>query len=49
MDNLKQNNRRREVIAQCFCIAKISCAVSIHWTQYWSKGKDKLERKQIED
>jgi len=50
MDNLKQNNRRGQVVAQHFCMVKISCAQPIY-TRLSSrvKSRDKWERRQTED
>jgi hypothetical protein len=50
MDNVKQNNKRGEVVAQHFCMVKISCAQPAY-TELSSgvKSRDKWERKQIED
>jgi len=50
MDNLKQNNRRGEVIAQHFCMVKISCAQPTYTgLSSGVKSRDKWKRKQTED
>jgi len=45
-DNLKQNNRRGEIIAQCYGMVKILCAGSGYsGLNSGVKGRDKGERK----
>jgi hypothetical protein len=48
MDNLKQNTMRGEVIAQCYCIVKISGAeleyTGYTATQKWSNGNEQSDR-----
>ena len=45
MHNLKQNNKRREVIAQYYSMVKIPCAeLEYTGTQLWSNGQGQSDR-----
>ena len=45
-DNLKQNNKRGEIIAQCYSMVKIPCAGSRYsGLNSGVKGRDKGKRK----
>jgi hypothetical protein len=45
MDNLKQNNRRRDIVAQCYCMVKIPGAeLRYTGTQKRSNGQGQSDR-----
>jgi hypothetical protein len=45
MDNLTQNNRRRDVVAQRYCMVKIPGAEPGYaGTQKWSNGQGQSDR-----